>query len=61
MKQFDVVKITKDLPNESITKGQIGTILEVYDYKYFEVEICDSNGNTKYLGALSRDLLVVVV
>ncbi|HHP1052938.1 barstar family protein [Bacillus cereus group sp. BfR-BA-01354] len=31
MKQFDAVKITKDLPDKSITKGQIGTILEDYD------------------------------
>ncbi|MGE1042627.1 barstar family protein [Bacillus wiedmannii] len=31
MKQFDVVKITKDLPDKSITKGKIGTILEDYD------------------------------
>jgi hypothetical protein len=29
MKQFDVIKIKKDNPAEGITKGQIGTILEV--------------------------------
>ena len=60
MKQFDVVKITKDNPIEGITKGQIGTILEVYDENHFEVEICDSNGITLFLGALSRDFLEVV-
>ncbi|TXC85962.1 DUF4926 domain-containing protein [Metabacillus litoralis] len=31
MKLFDVVRITKDNSIEAITKGQIGTILEVYD------------------------------
>ncbi|MFF2450298.1 DUF4926 domain-containing protein [Neobacillus sp. NPDC058068] len=61
MKQFDVVKITKDNLIEGITKGQIGTILEVYDDNHFEVEICDSNGITLFLGALSRDFLEVVI
>lgn len=31
MKQFDMVRITKDFPAEGITKGQIGTILEVWE------------------------------
>ena len=41
--------------------GQIGTILEVYDDNHFEVEICDSNGITLFLGALSKEILEVVV
>jgi hypothetical protein len=61
LKQFDVVKITKDNPTEGIIEGQIGTILEVYDNNHFEVEICDRNGITLFLGALSRDMLEVVV
>lgn len=61
MKPFDVVRITKDNPIEAITKGQIGTILEVYDDNQFEVEICDSNGKTLFVGALSREFLEVVV
>ncbi|WML46139.1 DUF4926 domain-containing protein [Neobacillus sp. PS3-40] len=60
MKQFDTVKITMDNHNEGVTKGQIGTILEVYDDNYFEIEICDSNGITLFLGALSRDFLEAV-
>ncbi|WP_369075774.1 DUF4926 domain-containing protein [Neobacillus bataviensis] len=46
---------------EGIYKGQIGTILEVYDDNHFEVEINDSNGITLFLGAFSRDSLEVVV
>ncbi|WML56253.1 DUF4926 domain-containing protein [Neobacillus sp. PS2-9] len=61
MKQFDAVKIIKDNPIEGIYKGQIGTILEVYDDNHFEVEISDNNGITLFLGALSRDFLEVVV
>jgi len=47
MKQYDVVRIIKDDPDNGITKGQIGTILEVYDNTHFEIEICDSNDITK--------------
>jgi hypothetical protein len=61
MKLFDVVKVTKDNLIEGIFKGQIGTIIEVYDENHFKVEICDSNGITLFLGALSRDFLEVVV
>ncbi|MFC4322659.1 DUF4926 domain-containing protein [Litchfieldia salsa] len=60
MKQFDVVRITKDYPAEGIIKGQIGTIIEVYVNNHFEIEICDNNGRTLFLGALSKDFLEVV-
>jgi hypothetical protein len=30
MKQYEVVRIKNGIPSEGITKGQIGTILEVY-------------------------------
>ena len=39
MKRFDVVKIIKDDSIEGITKGQVGTILAVYDDNNFEVEM----------------------
>jgi hypothetical protein len=60
MKQYDVVRITKDIQSEGINKGQIGTILEVYHNNHFEVEICDENGITLFLGALSGDILEFV-
>ena len=60
MKQFEVVRVTKDSPVDGITKGQTGTILDVYDDDHFEVEICDSTGITLFLGVISRDFLEVV-
>jgi hypothetical protein len=61
MKQFDKVRIEKDLPEEGIKKGQTGYIIEVWDENHFEVEISDSNGITIFLGSLSRDFLEVVL
>jgi hypothetical protein len=61
LRQYDKVKIVKDLPDEGITKGQIGYIIEVWDENHFEVEISDpSNGFTLFLGTLHREILEVV-
>jgi hypothetical protein len=60
MKQYDVVRIKNDIPSEGITKGQIGTILEVYHDSHFEIEISDENGITLFSGAISSDILEVV-
>lgn len=55
MKQYDVVKIIKDDPNNELTKGQVGTILEVYEDNNYEVEISDKDGITLFLVAISGD------
>ncbi|MFJ5763636.1 hypothetical protein ACIQAA_32015 [Neobacillus sp. NPDC093182] len=39
----------------------MGIILEVYDDNHFEVEICEINGITLFLGALSKEIFEVVV
>ncbi|TDL82082.1 DUF4926 domain-containing protein [Peribacillus frigoritolerans] len=57
MKQYDVVRIIKDDPNNEFTKGQVGTILEVYEDNNYEVEISDKDGITLFLGAISGDYL----
>lgn len=51
MKQYDVVRIIKDDPNNEFTKGQVGTILEVYEDNNYKVEISDKDGITLFLGA----------
>ncbi|WML46715.1 DUF4926 domain-containing protein [Neobacillus sp. PS3-34] len=60
MKQFDQVRILKDIPDEGISIGQIGYILEVYDDYHFEVEISDCKGQTLFLGSLPAEYLEVV-
>ncbi|KKI91818.1 hypothetical protein WQ54_12660 [Bacillus sp. SA1-12] len=57
MKQYDVVRIIKDDPNNEFTKGQVGTILEVYEDNNYEVEISDKDGITLFLGTISGDYL----
>lgn len=44
MKLLDVVAITQDLPHLNLHKGQVGTIIEVYEPTDFEVEFVDLKG-----------------
>ena len=43
---LDVVALLHDLPDNNIVKGQVGTIVEKLDDNVFEVEFCNSNGET---------------
>ncbi len=43
---LDVVALLKDIPEEKLRKGQVGTIVEVFDDDNFEVEFADKQGQT---------------
>ncbi|QIZ71235.1 DUF4926 domain-containing protein [Oxynema aestuarii] len=53
MKLLDVVALTEDLPKFNLYKGQVGTIVEVYEPDVFEVEFVDLQGKTYALETLS--------
>ena len=49
-KQYQLIELTRDL-NPAITAGMVGTILEVWSDKSFEVEFVDEEGfNYEYNG-----------
>ena len=57
---YDVVELTKDIPEEGLVKGRKGTILEIYNETHCEIEFCDDNGFTLYLGSIRiKDLKLV--
>ena len=43
---LDVVALTEDLPEESLRKGQVGTVVELLAPGVFEVEFSDDDGRT---------------
>ncbi len=60
-KLFDVVALTEDLPEENLSSGQVGTIVEVYnDGEAFEVEFVDKNGHTYGLLTLNPEQLILL-
>lgn len=59
-KLLDVIALLKDLPGKNLRKGQVGTIVEMYDNKNFEVEFCDKKGETIALLRLNtKDVLLL--
>lgn len=46
-KLLDVVALTEDIPELHLRRGQVGTIVEVFeDGEAFEVEFSDQSGRT---------------
>jgi hypothetical protein len=52
MQLFDVVALLENLPEQGLQCGQVGTLVEQYEPNVFEVEFCDTKGNT-YLSSHS--------
>jgi hypothetical protein len=58
MKLLDIVALTRDIPEHNLAKGQVGTIVEIYESEVFEVEFVDRQGMTYAVETLrSSDLM----
>ncbi len=58
MKLLDIVALTPDLPALNLSKGQVGTIVELYEPTVFEVEFVDRQGKTYALETLNTSQLM---
>lgn len=59
-KLLDVVALTQDLPERSLIRGQVGTIVELLAPEVFEVEFCDNAGRAYAILALEESQLMVL-
>ena len=57
MKLLDVVALLENIPHCQLYRGQVGTIVEVYEPDVFEVEFSDLNGRTYALETLNQNQL----
>jgi Domain of unknown function (DUF4926) len=60
MKLLDVVALTEDLPELGLHRGQVGTILEVYEPGVFEVEFSDLTGKAYAVETLNSSQLMTL-
>ncbi len=60
MKLFDTVALIEDLPTLKLYRGQVGTVVEVYEPEVFEVEFCDLKGRTYALETLQVSQLMLL-
>jgi hypothetical protein len=57
---LDVVTLLTDLPEQNLFRGQVGTVVEVYEPDAFEVEFVDKNGYTYGLETLMAENLLLL-
>jgi hypothetical protein len=55
---FSVVALLRDIPEQGLSRGQVGTIVEIYSPSDAEVEFVDSEGQTYGLTTLRADDLI---
>lgn len=60
MKLLDVVALVEGLPELELCRGQVGTIVEVYEPEVFEVEFSDLQGRAYALETLRAEQLMVL-
>jgi Domain of unknown function (DUF4926) len=60
MKLLDTVALLENIPDLSLYRGQVGTIVEVYEPEVFEVEFVDIQGHTYALETLNSQQLILL-
>lgn len=60
IKPFAVVALIQDLPQRSLRRGQVGTVVESLEPGVFEVEFSDNEGRTYATLALRADQLMIL-
>lgn len=57
---LDVVALTSDMPERSLVRGQVGTVVEALADDHFEVEFADDEGRAYAECAVPADRLIVL-
>ncbi len=60
IKELDVVALLISLPEDSLGKGAIGTVVHVYNKNFYEVEFADLKGQTYALLTLPAEKLLLL-
>jgi hypothetical protein len=57
IKDLDVVKLTKDIPEKNLKKGTFGTVVFLFEIPClaYEIEILDEKNNTTIITTLTPD------
>lgn len=59
-KLLDVVALTEDIPDHSLKRGLVGTVVEILPPDAYEVEFVDRDGQTYAMLPLRTDQLLVL-
>jgi hypothetical protein len=57
---FSVVALIEDIPSRQLSRGQVGTVVEMLSPNIYEVEFCDNEGRTYAMTPLKADQLMIL-
>jgi Domain of unknown function (DUF4926) len=60
LKLLDVVALVENLPDLGLYRGQVGTIVEVYEPEVFEIEFSDLQGHAYALETLRSSQIMLL-
>jgi hypothetical protein len=58
MNVHDVVALLEDMPEKNLRRGEVGTIVEIWQVGVYEVEFSDNDGIAYAMVALREDQLM---
>lgn len=58
IKVLDVVAVLEDVPQHGLLRGEVGTVVELWNDGGFEVEFSDTSGKAYAFAALRDDQLL---
>lgn len=60
IKEFDEVALLRDMPEDNLVQGQVGTVVERLGESAYEVEFCGDDGRAyAILGVKEEELMVL--
>lgn len=60
MNLYDVVALLEDLPDHGLKRGQVGTLVEMWEEGIYEVEFAEPNGVPYAMVALLANQLMTL-
>jgi hypothetical protein len=60
MNLYDVVALLDDLPQHGLKRGQVGTVVEVWENNVYEIEFADTHGIPYAMVALTSEQLMTL-
>lgn len=61
IEMHSVVAVLEDLPEHGLVRGQVGTVVEIWEEGVFEVEFSDDQGATYAMVALKAEQLMKLI
>lgn len=58
IKLNDIVALVREMPEKGLRKGQVGTVVDIWEPRVFEVEFADKEGKAiAFVAATQTELL----